>query len=51
MLITVKIGEVYSVPWQTSKMNLLAKVIIDHKGEFIPCQTSETGLFSQDVID
>ena len=45
MLIAVKITEAYSVPWQTYKMNLFAKVIEDYKGEFKPCQTSETELF------
>ena len=37
MLIAVKFAEAYSVPWQTSKMNLFTKVIIDYKGEFKPC--------------
>ena len=50
MLIAVKITEAYSVPWQTCKMNLFAKVINDYKGEFKPCQISETGFLSQIVI-
>ena len=51
MLIAVKVIEAYSVPWQTDKMNLFAKVIEDYRGEFKPCQTSETELFPQVVID
>ena len=45
MLIPVKIAEAYLVPWQTSKMNLFAKVINDYKGEFKTVKHLRWGFF------
>ena len=49
MLIVVKLAEASSKPYQTFKMNLLAKTISDYKGEFKTLWKIWVGAFPQVV--